>query len=85
MTPIDQEITQRIIAQFPDAEVRLTDMTGTKDHWEAVIISDAFEGQRPLQRQQNIYAALGELMQGPVHAFTMTTVTRDQAAKRGLI
>ena len=84
MLPIEDEIKTRILAAYPDAQIKLTDLTGTRDHWEAVIITPAFEGQRLIARQQGIYQALGELMSGPVHAFTMQTLTPEQAQKRGL-
>ncbi|MAD61070.1 MAG: BolA family transcriptional regulator [Myxococcales bacterium] len=59
-------------------------MTGTRDHWEAVIISAQFEGMRLISRQQRVYKALGELMAGPIHAFTMQTLTPEEAVSKGL-
>lgn len=81
---IEQVIVSRIKAELNDAEVQLRDMTGTRDHWEAVIISKYFEGLRPIVRQQRVYKALGELMTGPVHAFTMMTLTPEEAEQRGI-
>ena len=75
---IRSEITKRIQEAFPDTEVTLTDMTGTNDHWEAMIVSPSFEGMSRLQRQRGIYAALGELMRGPIHALTFRTLTPEQ-------
>lgn len=83
-TAIEQEITTRIQTAYPGAEVRLTDLTGTLDHWEALVISEAFEGVRLIKRQQGVYQALGELMSGPVHAFTMQTLTPSEAEAKGL-
>ena len=57
---IQNEISERIKSSFADAQVVLTDMTGGGDHWQATIISTAFEGMSRLQRQRS--AALGELM-----------------------
>ena len=73
------EITTRIQAAYPDAQVKLNDMTGGGDHWEAMIISETFEGQSRLQRHRGVYAALGELMDGPIHALTFRTLTPGQA------
>lgn len=81
---IEAQITDRITAAYPGAEVRLNDLTGTRDHWEAVIISEAFTGQRLIARQQGVYRALGELMSGPIHAFTMQTLTPAEAEAKGL-
>ena len=78
---IQNEISERIKASFADAKVLLTDMTGGGDHWQATIISTAFEGMSRLQRQRSVYAALGELMHGPIHALTFQTLTPEQHAK----
>ena len=73
-----EEMIQRIQAVYPDAKIELTDMTGTADHWQAVIVSSRFEGMGRLARQRSIYAALGELMAGPIHALTFKTLTPKQ-------
>ena len=76
---IVNEITKRIQGAYPDAQVTLNDLTGGGDHWEAMIISSGFEGKSRLDRQRGIYAALGELMHGPIHALTFRTLTPEQA------
>lgn len=86
MSTLDIEvvIVERIQTELPSAEVTLRDMTGTRDHWEAVIVSTQFEGMRLISRQQRVYKALGELMTGPIHAFTMQTLTPEEAVSKGL-
>jgi len=37
-------------------------------HIAIEVVSDMFEGKRPVQRQQLVYKALWEELQGPVHA-----------------
>ena len=59
------------------SHIVVTDLTGTKDHWEAVIVSEAFSGKSRIQQHQMVYAALGELMAGPVHALTLKTYTPE--------
>jgi stress-induced morphogen len=81
---IEQVIEQRITDALAPVQVRLNDLTGTRDHWEAIIISSRFEGQRLIARQQAVYGALGELMSGPIHAFTMQTLTPGEASARGV-
>jgi len=66
-------VEQRIKGAFPDGNVELTDLTGTKDHYQAVVISQAFAGKTRVQQHQMVYAALGELMDGPVHALALET------------
>lgn len=82
---IEEIIVSRIQADISAAEVTLRDMTGTRDHWEAVIISEDFEGKRLIVRQKLVYQALGELMAGPIHAFTMQTLTPSEAQAKGLV
>ena len=55
----------------------VTDLTGTKDHWEALIVSDAFAGKSRIQQHQMVYAALGELMKGQVHALALQTYSPE--------
>ena len=63
-------------ASFPDADIRITDLTGTQDHYEAAIGSDVFEGKSLLQQHRLVYAALGEAMKEKVHAFSFKTYTK---------
>ncbi len=59
----------------------ITDLTGTKDHWEALVVSAAFAGKTPIEQHQMVYAALGELMAGPVHALALKTYSPESWAK----
>jgi len=71
-------VEERIRAGVEGAtHVEVTDLTGTKDHYEAVVVSPAFEGKSRVARQRMVFAALGELMQGPIHALTFKTFTPD--------
>ena len=63
--------------------VHLT-VEGDGQHFQAVIVSAAFEGKRPIQRHQMVYAVLGDRMREEIHALSMQTLTPDQwAAQRG--
>jgi stress-induced morphogen len=55
------------------SHIVVKDLTGTKDHWEALIVSEAFSGKSRIEQHQMVYAALGELMAGPVHALALKT------------
>jgi len=63
------------------SHLRITDLTGTKDHWEALVVSAAFAGKTPVEQHQMVYAALGELMAGPVHALALKTYSPESWAK----
>ncbi|MEM6961143.1 MAG: BolA family protein [Myxococcota bacterium] len=57
------------------SHVSVKDLTGTKDHYEAVVVSTSFEGISRIKQHQMVYKALGELMAGPVHALALKTYT----------
>jgi acid stress-induced BolA-like protein IbaG/YrbA len=49
---------------------------GDGRHFDAIIVSDQFEGLSTLKRQQRVYGFLNELItQGQLHAFSMKTYT----------
>lgn len=73
------EITAKIRAALPDAEVALEDLTGTSDHWKVRVVSTAFAGKSLMQRHRLINAALAEELKGPIHALTMDVLTPDEA------
>ncbi len=75
-----EQITAKIRAALPDAEVELRDLTGTQDHWEATIVSAAFEGLNLVQRHRLVFAALADEMKGPIHALSLTVWTPEQAS-----
>lgn len=51
-------------------------LEGDGRHWFATIVSSEFEGKRPIQRHQRVYATLGGKMQNDeVHALSMKTYT----------
>ena len=73
-----EEIIEKIRLAIPDAEVALEDLTGTADHWKAVIVSDAFRGKNLLTRQRMINAVLAQELRGPIHALSMDVLTREE-------
>ncbi len=58
---------------FPGARVDITDLTGTRDHYQVSIVAEAFRGQPRMRQHKLVYEALGELMKGPIHALTLKT------------
>jgi acid stress-induced BolA-like protein IbaG/YrbA len=47
-------------------------------HFEATIVSSAFEGKRMVAQHQLVYAALGDRMRAEIHALGMKTYTPAQ-------
>jgi acid stress-induced BolA-like protein IbaG/YrbA len=57
------------------------DVAGDGQHFEALVVSDAFRGLSRLARHRLVYAALGDRMRAEIHALSMTTVTPDEHAR----
>ena len=57
------------------SHVVIRDLTGTKDHWEALVVSEAFAGKTPIEQHQMVYAAFKGQMGNELHALALTTKT----------
>ena len=66
-----------IEAGLPDARVEVQGEDGV--HFEALVVSPAFAGKLPLARHRLVYATLGELMGGEIHALALRTQTPEEA------
>lgn len=67
-------VEQKLRDAFPDAtKIEIKDLTGGKDHYQAVVVSKSFEGKTRVEQHQAVYAALGDLMAGDVHALALET------------
>jgi len=51
------------------------EVVGDGQHFEAVIVSAAFEGKRLVARHQLVNRALGSQMGNEIHALSMKTLT----------
>jgi acid stress-induced BolA-like protein IbaG/YrbA len=51
------------------------EVVGDGQHFEALIVSNVFEGLPKVQRHQRVYVALGDRMREEVHALSMKTLT----------
>ncbi len=57
------------------------EVNGDGRHFDAVIVSSAFDGRSRVQRHQLVYAALGDRMRAEVHALSMKTLTPAEWAQ----
>ncbi len=76
MTP--DTIRQLIEQGLPGAQALVQGDDGV--HFEALVVCDAFKGKLPLARHRMVYATLGELMGGEIHALSLKTLTPEEAA-----
>ncbi len=68
------EMKERIEAAIDGAEV-LVETDG--QHFEAIVISDAFVGQTRVKQHRMVYDALRDELKDEVHALALRTFTRE--------
>lgn len=77
---MDTNTIQNLIQKgLPDARVEVHGPDGV--HFEALVVSPAFAGKLPLARHRMVYATLGELMGGAIHALSLKTLTPEEASR----
>ena len=75
---MDAETIQNLIeAGLPGARAQVSGDDGV--HFEATVVCEAFAGKLPLARHRMVYATLGDLMGGAIHALQLKTVTPDES------
>jgi len=72
MEPSAEDVRSYIAANL---ECSVLQVNGDGRHFNALIVSAAFEGKSRVARHQLVYAALGERMREEVHALSMRTLT----------
>jgi acid stress-induced BolA-like protein IbaG/YrbA len=65
------EDVKRYIAE--NLKCQHVEVTGDGQHFQAVIVSEAFRGKSRVQQHQLVYRALGERMREEIHALSMRT------------
>ncbi len=50
-------------------------------HFHVEVASDGFAGRSRLERQRMVYAAVGDLMAGRIHALTIRALAPDEMAE----
>ena len=70
------ELETLIASAFPEARVQVT---GDGRHFEAVIVSEDFQGKSLIQQHRLVYQALGEqFATEAVHALSLKTYTPEE-------
>jgi BolA protein len=52
---------------------------GGESHFRLTVVAAAFAGRGRVERQRLVYEALGDLMDGPVHALSIRALTPEEA------
>ena len=73
---LNDELKNLILAGLPGAEISVN---GDGRHFEARIVSDAFEGKSMIEQHRMVYTALGDsFATDAVHALSLKTYTPQQ-------
>jgi BolA protein len=88
-SPRIAEIRSRLEAAFTPERLEIADEShrhaghaGAKDgrgHFFVRIVSERFEGVKPLARHRLVYAALGTLMQTDIHALSLEALSPTES------
>ena len=62
-----------LLAGLPGATVEVSDLTGTRDHFQAVIVAPQFRGKSRVEQHKLVYAVHGDRMKSEIHALALTT------------
>ncbi len=80
MNPI--QLKARLETLGPATQVEIVDLTGTEDHYQAQIVSPAFEGKMMIEQHRMVFKLVqAEVDSGEVHALTLKTYTPEQYIK----
>jgi BolA protein len=85
-------IREKLAAAFAPAELSVTDESalheghagaqpGGETHFRVRIVASAFDGLSRVDRQRQVYAALGDAMKDRIHALALTTLTPAEASR----
>ena len=73
-----EEVQARLAQAFAGAEV---EVAADGNRFEIRVVSDAFEGQSRVKRQQAVYAEIRDLIaSGAIHAVAIRAVTPAESA-----
>lgn len=74
-----EKIDQMLRAEINVSHLDIIDLTGTRDHYSVVIVSEDFKGTMPLSQHRRVNAALAQpLASGEIHALQLKTLTPDE-------
>ena len=76
-----REIERLIQKVLPESQVEVR--TDGQGHYEALIVSSVFDGERSLRRHQLVYQTLDGLVGTDIHALALKTLTPEELKASG--
>jgi stress-induced morphogen len=79
-----EDIKALIKSQLNDAHIEISDMTGTNDHLDILVISDEFKGKMLFEQHKILMNILSERLKTDIHAVQLKTMTIEVAKNKGI-
>lgn len=86
---IETRIKAKLLAEFAPSHLAVHNESpkhnvpvGSESHFQVVLVSNQFDGQRLLQRHRAVNQLLAEELAGPVHALALHTYTETEWSDR---
>ena len=86
---VQQDIEQQLQDRFSPVVLEVANEShmhsvpaNSETHFRVVLVSANFDGRTRVARHQQVYAALADQLQGPVHALALHTYSPDEAQRR---
>lgn len=70
-----EKIKEQVEAAFPGARAEVSDLTGSSDHFQLVVVADHFDGKGLIERHRMVYKVLGSAVGAEIHALSLRTLT----------
>ena len=81
MTPMD-EVKHIIETGISGSYAEVSDMTGTMDHLEILVVTDEFKDKMRIDQHQMVMDVLKESLKEKVHAVKIKTLTKEKYEAR---
>lgn len=83
MSPI--KLKEKLETLAPGTYAEVMDLTGTQDHYQAIVVSSVFEGKVKMEQHRLVFGLVkSEVDSGEVHALTLKTFTPSQFEALGM-
>lgn len=86
---VQQDIEQQLQAHFSPVVLEVANEShmhsvppNSETHFRVVLVSENFAGRTRVARHQQVYAALADQLQGPVHALALHTYSPEEWQRR---
>ena len=72
-----EDVKKLIEDHLPGAEVQVSDLTGTSDHFDVRVCASAFAGKSLMEQHKMVHQALGEHLTTSIHAVNIKTMAPE--------